>query len=117
MRKTLYMHFRLYKRSHGKLGKTGLGALARGGVTVVGYLQGDEILWGATKCFDENYSKSNGRSEALKVANQRVAVTKNVPYDAAKVMAEKLGHLVYQNGVTMGILKFKEDLLEVGVLR
>lgn len=117
MRKTLFMHFRLYKRSHGKLGKTGLGALARGGVTVVGLLNGDEILWGATKCFDENYSKANGRAEAEKVAMQRVAVTKNVPYEAAKAMAESLGHLVYRNGVTMGIIKFKEDLLEVGILR
>jgi hypothetical protein len=113
MRKTLYMHFRLWKRNHNKLGMSGEGALARGGVTVVGQLVHDTIRWGAIKCFDENYSKAAGRAGADEVASSTNAVvTKNLDYVQARETAELIGHLVYRHGVSAGLSKAKETLLE-----
>lgn len=113
MRKTLYMHFRLWKRNHNKLGMSGEGALARGGVTVVGQLVNDTIRWGATKCLDENYGKANGRRRADTVAESiNAIVTKNLDYVQARETAELIGHLVYRHGVSKGMALAKETLID-----
>jgi dihydroorotase-like cyclic amidohydrolase len=117
MRKTLYMHFRLWKRNHNKLGMTGEGALARGGVTVVGQLVQDTIRWGAVKCFDENYDKAQGRRRAdVLAASDDVIVTKNLDYIQARETAELIGHLVYRHGVTIGLTRAEATLREQKVL-
>ena len=110
MKETLYMHFRIQdKKNHNKLGKTGVNALARGGVTVVGSLSvdGNTIQWGAVKCIGDNYDKAVGRAEALKVATKSPVVTKNVDYNMARNYADALGRFTYESGVTNGLKLFK----------
>lgn len=126
MKKTLYMHFRMHKRNRNKLDDTILdlpikGAVttvevaARGGVTVVGILSDDEktIIWGAVKCYGVNYDKRLGREGAYNIAIKGDGVvTVNLDYDRAKDYAEALGHLVYENGVRVGLRKFQDIVTE-----
>ena len=126
MKKTLYMHFRTYKRNRNKLDNTLvdtngnvtiLEAEARGGVTVAGLLSDDKsnIIWGAVKCYGVNYDKRIGITEASNVAFDGVS-SKNVDYEQAKDYAVALGHLVYEKGVTIGMEKFEKILEEDGNL-
>lgn len=90
---------------------------AKGGVTVAGLLSDDKsnIIWGAVKCYGVNYDKRIGIIEATKVAFSGIS-SKNVDYEQAKDYAVALGHLVYENGVTIGMEKFKKILEEDGNL-
>jgi len=109
MKETLYMHFRIQNKNRNKLGKTGVNALARGGVTVVGSLSEDGTIihWGVVKCIGDNYNKAIGRAEALKVATKSPVVTKNVDYTMARNYADALGRFTYESGVTNGLELFK----------
>lgn len=90
---------------------------AKGGVTVAGLLSNDisNIRWGAVKCYEVNYNKRIGIKESTKVAYNGVS-SKNVDYEQAKDYAVALGHLVYENGVTVGMEKFEKILKEDGNL-
>ena len=126
MKKTLYMHFRMHKRNRNKLDNTLVNAKgnvityeveARGGVTVAGLLSDDNshIIWGAVKCYGVNYNKRIGITEAANVAFAGV-LSKNLDYEQAKDYAVALGHLVYENGVTVGMKKFEQIVTEDGNL-
>lgn len=118
MKKTLYMHFRMHNRNRNKLDKTGVKALAQGGVTVVGILSDDDkaIIWGAIKCYGVNYNKAHGREGARNIAADAGVVSVNLDYEVAKDYAVALGHLVYENGVTVGLEKFRVIVAEDGNL-
>jgi hypothetical protein len=106
----------MHNRNRHKLDKTGVQALAQGGVTVVGILSDDDkvIIWGAIKCYGVNYDKALGREGARNIAADTGVVSVNLDYEQAKDYAVALGHLVYENGVTVGLEKFQKIVIEDG---